>query len=89
MGKRGKVSGAIVLTMNLMSQKAVIASLDVNESSWNDLFYAHPHPGPLPRGEGEMFAAYFGNKQGGWQDSLVAVAARAERRALPSWVIVD
>jgi hypothetical protein len=23
------------------------------------LFYAHPHPGPLPRGEGETVAAFW------------------------------
>jgi hypothetical protein len=45
------------LPMNLMSQTRGITSLHACASAWNNLFYAHPHPGPLPRGEGEMVAA--------------------------------
>src|SRR5450756_635550 len=51
-----KVSGTTVLTMNPMRQTAVITSRKAGESSWNNLFYAHPH-GPLPRGEGETLPA--------------------------------
>src|SRR5450756_973032 len=43
--------------MNLLSQTGIITSLNAGESPWNNWFYAHPHPGPLPRGEGETVAA--------------------------------
>ena len=45
------------LPMNPPSPMEVIIHLNAGEGSWDDWFYAHPHPGPLPRGEGEMVAA--------------------------------
>jgi len=45
--------------MNLLRQRGAITSLKAGESSWNNLFYARPHPGPLPRGEGETVAAFW------------------------------
>src|SRR5450756_1947338 len=51
------VSSGCPLSMNQLSQTGVIMNFKAGESSWNKMFYAHPHPGPLPRGEGETVAA--------------------------------
>ena len=61
---KSAVAKSAPLPMNPLSQTGAITSLNAGESSWNNLFYAHPHPCPLPRGEGETVAAP-GQKGGG------------------------
>jgi hypothetical protein len=56
---RGWLGEAFSIPMNRLSQMTMITSLRPGESSWHNRFYAHPHPGPLPRGEGESVAAFW------------------------------
>jgi len=53
-----------------VSQMGVITHLKAGESSWDNWFYAHPHPpwplSLLPRGEGESVAAFLEIHGMGW-----------------------